>query len=199
MSNRSPAAPSTPSDLYISWADYHQAIEQLAVKLYRSQWTFDQILCLARGGLRIGDLLSRIFKTPLAILSTASYSGQQGQVQGSLTIAHHLTMTTPQLGSQVLIVDDLLDSGITLDQTLAWIKTHHGQETHTYRTAVLWWKASSKVAPDFYVHYLEHSPWIHQPFEYYESLSLDHLAQQHETEDLRESRAGLSLTPSPQV
>ena len=35
-------------------------------------WRFDQILCLARGGLRVGDQLSRIFEVPLAILATSS-------------------------------------------------------------------------------------------------------------------------------
>ena len=34
---------------------------------------FDQILCLARGGMRPGDVLSRVFDKPLAIMSTSSY------------------------------------------------------------------------------------------------------------------------------
>jgi hypoxanthine phosphoribosyltransferase len=54
------------SDLYISWPDYHHKIEQLAVKIYQSSWEFNQIVCLARGGLRIGDILSRIYNQPLA-------------------------------------------------------------------------------------------------------------------------------------
>ena len=54
------------SDLYISWEEYHQQIETLAVKIYQSQWEFDQIVCIAKGGLRIGDILSRLFDTPLA-------------------------------------------------------------------------------------------------------------------------------------
>ncbi|MFO0054567.1 MAG: phosphoribosyltransferase, partial [Dolichospermum sp.] len=62
------------SDLYISWPDYHHKIEQLAVKIYQSSWEFNQIVCLARGGLRVGDILSRIYNQPLAILSTSSYS-----------------------------------------------------------------------------------------------------------------------------
>ena len=64
------------SDLYVSWDEYHAKIEGLAAQIYQSEWEFDQILCLARGGLRIGDILSRIFDKPLAILSTSSYGGK---------------------------------------------------------------------------------------------------------------------------
>ena len=36
---------------------------------HNSGWVFDQILCLARGGMRPGDVLSRVFDKPLAIMS----------------------------------------------------------------------------------------------------------------------------------
>ena len=46
--------------LYVSWDEYHLLIERLALKVHGSGWEFDQILCLARGGLRPGDVLSRV-------------------------------------------------------------------------------------------------------------------------------------------
>ena len=38
--------------LYVSWDEYHMLIERLALKVHASGWEFDQILCLARGGMR---------------------------------------------------------------------------------------------------------------------------------------------------
>lgn len=35
-------------DLYVSWEEYHQNIETLAVKIYQSGWDFNQIVCLAK-------------------------------------------------------------------------------------------------------------------------------------------------------
>ena len=64
------------ADLYVSWDEYHRAIEVLALKVHESGWPFNQIVCIARGGLRVGDTLSRIFKLPLAIISTQSYTGR---------------------------------------------------------------------------------------------------------------------------
>ena len=47
-------------DLYVTWNQYHDLIEDLCVKVHDSGWEFDHILCLARGGLRIGDVFSQI-------------------------------------------------------------------------------------------------------------------------------------------
>mgnify|MGYP006961792000 CR=1 FL=1 len=42
-------------------------IERLALKVHESDFRFNQIICIARGGLRVGDVMSRIFKLPLAV------------------------------------------------------------------------------------------------------------------------------------
>lgn len=163
-------------DLHLSWSDYNQKIEQLAVKIHQSAWEFNQIICLARGGLRVGDILARIYNQPLAILATSSYTGPGKQERGILTFSRHLTMTTTQLGDRILLVDDLVDSGITLQQTIPWLNQHYGCQIEEIRTAVLWYKACSAIAPDYYVDYLPDNPWIHQPFEHYEQMTPVELA-----------------------
>ena len=159
------------SDIYISWLEYHQTIEHLAAKIYQSQLEFNQIVCLARGGLRVGDILSRIFKKPLAILATSSYGGIKGQEQGKIKIGKNLTMTTDNLGSHVLLVDDLVDSGISIQESIAWLQDNYGQEIQDIKTAVLWYKGCSIFEPDYYIDYLPDNPWIHQPFEIYEQMN----------------------------
>jgi hypoxanthine phosphoribosyltransferase len=164
-------------DLYISWSDYHHKIEQLAAQIYQSGWEFNQIVCLARGGLRVGDIISRIYKQPLAILATSSYSGAGKQERGQLTFSQHLTMTSETLGSRILLVDDLVDSGVTLEETIPWLKKNSKTPIEEIRTAVIWYKACSRVAPDYYADYLSDNPWIHQPFENYEFTNPAELAQ----------------------
>ena len=58
--------------LHVSWDQYHKLIEKLALQVHESGWEFDEILCLARGGMRVGDVLSRIFDKPLGVLFTSS-------------------------------------------------------------------------------------------------------------------------------
>jgi hypoxanthine phosphoribosyltransferase len=166
-------------DLYVSWDDYHYTIERLAVKVHQSDWQFNQIICLAKGGLRVGDILSRLYDVPLAILATASYGGSNNQSRGSLVFSHDLTKTTANLGSHILLVDDLVDSGVTLKKTLSWLDRKYGFYIEEVRTAVLWYKQCSVVAPDYYVDYLPDNPWIHQPFETYEQMEIADLTAAH--------------------
>jgi hypoxanthine phosphoribosyltransferase len=75
----------------------------------------------------------------------------------------------------VLLVDDLVDSGVTLTRVIAHVQQRCIALTEV-RTAVLWYKAASRYKPDYYVHYLPTSPWIHQPFEEYDTLYPHQLA-----------------------
>jgi uncharacterized protein len=165
------------NDLYISWTEYHHKIEQLAVKIYQSNWHCDRIVCLAKGGLRVGDILCRIFDVPLAILSTASYSGKNNQTRDRLKISENLSMIEETLSGNVLLVDDLVDSGISLQQAQVWLQNRYQAEISELKTAVIWYKSCSICQPDYYVDYLADNPWIHQPFEKYEKLKLESLIQ----------------------
>ena len=155
--------------LHVSWDRYNTLIERLALVVHESGYEFDQIICIARGGLRVGDVLSRIYDMPLAILSTHSYAAEAGTVRGELVIAEHMTMTSPKLGSRVLLVDDMVDSGHTLAMVVAELPKRHPHIV-ALRSAVLWWKACSVFRPDFHVDYLPDNPWIHQPFEIYDRM-----------------------------
>jgi len=161
--------------LTVSWDEYHVLIERLALTVHESGYAFDQIICIARGGLRVGDVMSRIWERPLAILSTHSYAAEGGTVRGELVIAEHMTMTSPKLGSRILVVDDMVDSGHTLAMVMAELPKRF-PHIASIKSAVLWWKACSVFRPDFHVSYLPDNPWIHQPFEVYDRLRPDALA-----------------------
>ncbi|MFZ4649680.1 MAG: phosphoribosyltransferase [Rubrivivax sp.] len=161
--------------LYVSWDDYHLLIERLALKVAASGWQFDQILCLARGGMRPGDVLSRVFDKPLAIMSTSSYRADAGTIQGRLDLAKYITMPRGELAGRVLLVDDLADSGVTLKAVVDRLRGMPAIQE--LRSAVIWVKAVSTYTPEYFVEMLPTSPWIHQPFEEYDNLRPDGLAR----------------------
>jgi hypoxanthine phosphoribosyltransferase len=80
-----------------------------------------------------------------------------------------MTMTAPRLGDRVLLVDDMVDSGHTLAAVRKELPLRFPHIVDV-RTAVVWYKAHSMFKPDYYVEYLPDNPWIHQPFEIYDSL-----------------------------
>ena len=155
--------------LYVSYDEYHNLIEKLAIKVHQSGWEFDTILCLARGGMRPGDILSRVFDKPLAIMSTSSYRADAGTVQGHLDIARFITTPKGEIAGRVLLVDDLADTGHTLKAVVDQLRNNYKPITEL-RTAVIWTKGVSSLAPDYSVDYLPTNPWIHQPFEPYDSM-----------------------------
>jgi len=164
------------TDLWVTWAQYDDLIEQLAVQVQQSGFQFDQIVCLARGGMRVGDVLSRLFKLPLAILAASSYRNGQGTEQGALNIAPQMTSTAGPLCGNILLVDDLVDSGVTFSLVCDHL-LHSFPLITAIKTAVLWQKAASVVKPDYVVVALESNPWIHQPFEHYDAMRLAALVE----------------------
>ena len=160
--------------LHVTWDQYNTIVERLALRVYESGFAFNQIICIARGGLRVGDVLSRIYEEPLAILSTHSYTAEGGTIRGQLVIAEHMTMTRPRLGERVLLVDDMVDSGHTLEAVHRELPRRF-PHIEALKTAVLWWKGASVFKPDYWVEHLPHNPWIHQPFEIYDTLRPDAL------------------------
>ena len=160
---------STDTDLWVSWKHYNQLIERLALNIYESGWKFDKIVCLARGGVRVGDVISRIYDVPLGILATSSYREAAGTQQGSLDIAQFITITRGTLDGNVLLLDDMVDTGLTFKRVRDHLREQFPAITEL-RTGVLWWKGHSEVEPDYFVDQLPTNPWIHQPFEDYDSL-----------------------------
>jgi hypoxanthine phosphoribosyltransferase len=124
--------------------------------------------------MRPGDILSRIFNVPLAIMSTSSYRAEAGTVQGHLDIAHYITTPKGQIAGRVLLVDDLADTGVTLHAVVDRLRRSYPPITEM-RTAVIWSKGCSAFKADFSVQELPSNPWIHQPFEMYDRMTPEKL------------------------
>lgn len=142
--------------LYVSWDEYHRLIERLALKVAHSGWEFDQILCLARGGMRPGDVLSRVFDKPLAIMSTSSYRAQEGTIQGRLDMAKYITLPRGELAGRVLLVDDLADTGVTLRAVVDRLRGM--PSIAELRTAVIWVKGGFVLRPGIFRRDVAHEP-----------------------------------------
>lgn len=163
-------------ELRVDWQEYYRLIEQLALQVYRSGYAFESLICLARGGLRVGDVISRIFQLPLAVLTVSSYREAEGTRRGELQIGAAISSIGGELRGRVLLVDDLADSGTTLAAVVRYLRERHAGISEL-RTAVIWLKGCSRFQPDFVVSHLPDSPWIHQPFEVYDHLRPAQLAE----------------------
>ena len=167
--------------LFISWDEYNTTVEKLAVQIHGS-YKPDLLIAIMRGGAPIIDVLSRVFKLKCAYLAVESYSGKGIEdQQGELVFSREMSSTVENLEGNLLLCDDLSDTGVTLNRSIQWLKKYPPLKgkIKSIKTAVLWKKAKSTFKPDFCAVTLKDNPWIVQPFERYEEIRIEELKSKH--------------------
>jgi len=160
----------------ISYEEYSEAIDRIAIQISDSGFKPSHIICIARGGLRVGDILSRIFRVRCSYLGAESYQiAEKGKIsdqqKSEVTFARDISSTTKNFGNNILIADDLVDSGLTLEKSLEFLLNHEpfkGKNIN-FKTAVLYKKPKSKITPDYLVHDMKDNLWL---IFYYEEKEL---------------------------
>lgn len=118
--------------VYISWQDLDEAMEQLALI---AEHNFDCIVGLSRGGLPIAVKLSNLTGIPMVPVVWQTRDG---------IINDKTTLMATDLGySNILVVDDICDSGLTFNQVKEYLPTASyyamvtkkiGDVDHAYRS-----------------------------------------------------------------
>ena len=168
--------------LIIDWKEYNLIVEKLAIKINESRYKPDLLIGIARGGLPIIDVLSRIFKLKCAYLAVESYSGKGIEdQQGTLVFSRDMSSTVQDMKGNILLCDDLSDTGVTLNKSIDWLRNYPPLKgkIDVIKTAVLWKKKDSTFEPDFCAQKLNSNPWIVQPFERYEEIRIEDLLKKH--------------------
>lgn len=168
--------------LIINFEKYLETVEKLALDINK-EFKPTVLVGIMRGAAPIIDILSRIFKLPTAYIVIQSYSGKgMEDQQGELVFARDISSIAREEDfERVLIVDDLSDTGLTLNKSIDWLKKYPPVKKYIkeIKTACLWKKKSSKFNPDFCPVKLDSDPWIVQPTEHYEELSLEEIIAKH--------------------
>ena len=168
--------------LIIDWKEYNLIVEKLALQIHNSGYKPDLLIGIARGGLPIIDVCSRIFKLKCAYLAVESYSGKGIEdQQGILVFSREMSSTVQDMKGNILLCDDLSDTGVTLNKSIDWLKKYPPLKgkIKNIKTAVLWKKKDSTFEPDFCAQRLDDNPWIVQPFERYEEVRIEDLIKKH--------------------
>ncbi len=139
---------------------------------------------IMRGAAPIIDILSRILKLPIAYIVIQSYSGKGIEdQQGQLVFARELSSLANQKDfNRVLLIDDLSDTGLTLNKSIDWLKNYEPVKNfiNEVKTACLWKKKSSVFEPDYCPVRLNSDPWIVQPTEHYEELNIEKIIKRNQ-------------------
>ena len=168
--------------LIISFEEYNKIVEKLAIEIHKN-YNPTVLVGIMRGAAPIIDILSRILKLPIAYIVIQSYSGkgiedQQGQLMFAREIS---SLASSKDFQRVLLIDDLSDTGLTLNKSIEWLKNYGPTKNFIkeIKTACLWKKKSSTFKPDFCPIKLESDPWIVQPTEHYEELTIEEIVEKN--------------------
>ena len=168
--------------LIISFDDYNKIVEKLAIEINK-KFKPTVLVGIMRGAAPILDILSRLLKLPIAYIVIQSYSGDgMEDQQGELIFAREISSLAKEKDyKKVLLIDDLSDTGLTLNKSIEWLKNYEPIKNHIneIKTACLWKKKSSTFEPDFCPVKLDSDPWIVQPTEHYEELTIEDIIQRN--------------------
>ena len=169
--------------LIVSWDEYNKTVEKLAIMVHDSGYKPTLLVGIMRGGAPMIDLLSRVFKLKCAYLAVESYSGEGTEdQQGDLVFSREMSSTVQDMKGNILLCDDLSDTGVTLNKSIDWLKKYPPLKgkIKEIKTAVLWKKKDSTFEPNFCAERLNSNPWIVQPFENYEEIRIEDLIKKHQ-------------------
>ena len=169
--------------LIIDYSQYNDLIEKLAIIIHKSDFKPTIIIGIMRGAALIVDILSRIFKLPVAYIITQSYTGEEIEnIQGEIKFSDNfITIANDIDFKNILLVDDLSDTGKTFLNTIQWLNNNKNinNNINSIKTACLWTKKASIFKPDYCPIFLKDNPWIVQPNEKYDEININDILKKH--------------------
>jgi hypoxanthine phosphoribosyltransferase len=134
----------------------------LAKKIIASKMTYDRVVALARGGVSIAQSLSDLIGVKrISVIQSEMYSGVY-ETKSPIIVQ---PLAANIKGEQILLIDDLADSGETLLFAKQYLAAHGPASV---QTATLASKPWTKITPDFYE--LKSEAWIIFPWEVRETI-----------------------------
>jgi uncharacterized protein len=174
--------------ILVSWTDVESQTQEILRQLHQDQWQPDYVVGLTRGGLVPANLISQYLDVSMETLKVSLRDSDMGPESkpwmaedafGYVLNPEPSTQSSPAHRKNILIVDDINDSGTTLN----WIKSDWQSSCfrddprwdseiwgHNVRVAVLYDNQASQSELDISysavtINKLEEDSWIVFPWE----------------------------------
>ena len=153
----------------LTWQAFGDGMRTLAEHSFESGWMPDLVVAVARGGLLPAGALSYALGTKSIGTLNVEFYTDIAETLPEPVVLPPLMDTTALRGNKVLVVDDVADSGKTL-QLVVDLVSKHGVvsadeevvEVSEVRSAVIYEKSRSIVKPDYVLKKTD--KWINFPW-----------------------------------
>lgn len=140
-------------DKYVSWDDIQAMCRHLATQIHADHPEITRILAITRGGLFPAGILAR--ELNIRMIETVGMESYNEQDQGSKVTV--LKPFSPDYAENVLVVDDLADTGNTL--------TALRKSLINPIVATLFVKPLGAHLVDYYIENVPQSTWVRFPWD----------------------------------
>ncbi|PZR52034.1 phosphoribosyltransferase [Xylanimonas oleitrophica] len=154
-------ATTPPTDVereVLTWTEFPVAARALATAVVASGFRPDVVVAVARGGLVPGGAVAYALGTKGVGTMNVEFYTDIGQTLDDPRVLPPFMDTAGLHGARVLVVDDVADSGRTLELVVQLLEGHGA----TVRSAVLYTKPRSVFTPDY--SWRETDRWITFPW-----------------------------------
>ena len=150
---------------YVPWGEALKLCYSLARKILDSGASFDAIVTISRGGLVPARIVSDVLGIEEMYVIRSRFWGIAGKVFDEPQVSIHEPLDVD--GKDVLVVDEVVDTGLTMSKVMKLIK---GMGARDVKSAVLHYKLTSSLKPDYYVEVVREWVWIFYPWSFSETL-----------------------------
>lgn len=147
--------------LYLSYADILDSIDFISNQIKESSFAPDLLISIGRGGMIPTRLLSdKLNVSNVNYISVKLYNGI-GTKMNNLVFESFPSSDIIKKYQNILIIDDLVDSGITLN-TILNLSIFKDKNI---KTATILVKYKSEITPDYFKEILNNNQWVVFPWE----------------------------------
>ncbi len=175
-----------------NWNYIYDLCRDLSQNVIKSHYEPDIVIALARGGWFAGRMVCDFLGiSDLISLKVEHYVGT-ALLADQCTVRYPITDEMVH-GKRVLVVDDIADTGKSLEHSVRYINEFRPADC---KTGVLQLLFTSETTPDFYAEFLEEWAWIVYPWNFIEDM-IDLISkllakETRDTWDLKAIKAGLN-------
>lgn len=140
---------------FVSWENVAEWSERLSKKVVESSYKPDTIIALARSGFIPGRLISDFLGiSDLVCLKVEHWLDTTAEHKENATIPYKIPFKLE--GKRVLVVDDIVDTGKSMEESVKYIKTFKPRDV---RTAVMQYFDTSIHKPNYYSELISGKNW----------------------------------------
>jgi hypoxanthine phosphoribosyltransferase len=149
----------------VTWEDQYRLAKVLAEKIRSSGYRPDLVIAIGRGGYIPARILCDLLLLSMLTSVKVEHWGMAAEKKERVVI--RFPLSTDIRGMKVLIVDDVTDTGDTIEAVVEYVK---GLGPAEVRTAVLQHKEVSHFVPDYFAVVCPVWRWIIYPWALHEDL-----------------------------